>query len=166
MTSRFALGLVISLALTLQVSCEETTTGPACDDSSKPPPDFDAGGTCSFPCSLAHPGDDAGGDTYENFAAPFFQTYCLRCHETDRTQNCFDDNNPVCRNGAPRSANWDDAGAIREHIDHIRGAVGVGDELFMPPDLPVVPDPEKPAPSCEERYRLTRWIDSGAPGLP
>lgn len=165
---RFLFGFVFALSAALGASCDETDhgNGPTCDDSSDPPPDFDAGGTCSFPCLVAHAGDDAGGDTYDTFAAPFFQTYCIRCHAAARTQNCFDDGNPICRNGAPRSANWDDPAAVREHLAHVRSAVGVGDDLFMPPDLPVVPDPEKPAPTCEERYRLTRWIDSGAPGLP
>lgn len=140
--------------------------GSVCRDPDATIPDVEAGARCTFPCLLARRGDDAGGDTYANFAAPFFSTYCVRCHSTTRNVNCFTEGNTSCRFGAPRGYNWDDPAALARHLPQIRAVVGVGDDLTMPPDIPATPDPAKPDPSCDLRYRMTRWIDSGAPGLP
>lgn len=147
-------------------ACDDGDPPSTCDPPTGELPDFDAGLDCTFPCPVASPGDDAGGDTYASFASGFFATYCERCHDSSRTTNCFTAGNPTCRNGAPSSANWDDPASIRRHLDEIRSAVAVGDELYMPPDIPLTPDPAKPDPDCGERYRIARWIDSGAPGLP
>lgn len=129
-------------------------------------PNVDAGELCRFPCPVTTPSEGAAGDDYASFASGFFATYCVRCHSTDRPQNCFIDGDPTCRFGAPSGANWDDPASIRTHLEHVRLVVGVGEPITMPPDLPATPDPSKPAPSCEDRFRLVRWIDAGAPGLP
>lgn len=129
-------------------------------------PDVDAGELCQFPCPVTTPSAGAAGDDYANFASGFFTTYCVRCHSTARTQNCFVQGDPICRYGAPAGADWDDPASIRLHLDHVRQFVGVGEPITMPPDLPATPDPTKPAPTCEERFRLVRWIDAAAPGLP
>ncbi len=42
---------------------------------------------------------------------------------------------------------------MRQHLDVIRSAVGVGN--FMPPTAPT--------PTCAERQRIVRWIDAAAP---
>lgn len=168
-SGRLLLAVGVLASLSIGASCSKDDPhhgGPTCDEADAAAPDFDGGLECSFPCLVAHEGDPAGGDTYASFAAPFFETYCIRCHSTERTVNCFNEVNPTCRSGAPFGANWNDPASIRTHIAHIRDAVAVGEDLFMPPDLPTTPDPSKPAPTCEERYRIARWIDSGAPGLP
>jgi len=160
-----AYGLLFALAgLFALSSCGDGPVEPPCDSTGEPKPDFDSGLECRFPCLLAHRGDDIDGDTYDSFAMQFFSTYCIRCHSVARTDNCFT-SNPTCRNGAPFGRNWDDPASIRGHLTLIRDAVAVHDRLFMPPDLPSTPDPSRPAPSCEERYRIARWIDAGAPGL-
>jgi uncharacterized membrane protein len=94
----------------------------------------------------AMPGDDIGGDTYASFATGFFEAYCIRCHSVDNTTR-------EERSNAPPGLNWDDETSVRENLDLIRNAVGVVN--FMPPS--------QPAPDCDERQRLIRWIDSGAP---
>jgi hypothetical protein len=164
---------VISLALALSgLTIAQGTTsscggskGPVCAPYDGGFPDLDAGEQCRFPCPVATEGDGAGGDTYANFADGFFTTYCVRCHSTTRTQNCTINGSLTCRSGAPSGYNWDDPASIASHRAHIRAVVAVGDELTMPPDLPLAPDPNKPAPTCFERFRIARWIDSGAPGL-
>lgn len=137
----------------------------ACVDLDASVPPADAGSSCTYPCKLALAGDDAGGDTYANFASGFFETYCTRCHATERTQNCFLTGSATCRFGAPRGYDWDDPTAIRRHLRHIRGVMAGTSELTMPPDLPAIADPTKPEPPCDLRFRLVRWIDAGAPGL-
>lgn len=156
-------GVVIAALL---ASCDEGDPAVSCDPPTGVVPDFETLDACRFECPVANPGDDAGGDTYDSFASGFFEAYCTRCHDSSRTSNCFTASNPTCRSGAPSSANWDEPASIRRHIEHIREVLVVGDELTMPPDLPSTPDPARPDPSCEERYRIARWIDSGAPGLP
>lgn len=95
------------------------------------------------PTPLAQPGDPIGGDTWATFAQGFFASYCTTCHATTA----------VNRNGAPVGYDWDDEASVRAHLAMIRDAVGVGN--YMPPVAP--------APSCDERARLVRWIDGGAP---
>lgn len=128
-------------------------------------PDVDAGEACRFPCPVSSPAQGADGDTYTSFASGFFGTYCTRCHATSRTQNCFIPG-ATCRFGSPPDHNWDNPASIRSYLGKIRAVVAVGDQLTMPPDLPVTPNPSMPAPTCDERFRIARWIDAGAPGLP
>lgn len=94
----------------------------------------------------AMPGDDLGGDTWETYAQGFFAEYCTRCHSVNNTTR-------EMRNNAPMGLDWDDESSVRANLDRIRDAVGV--ENFMPPSDPL--------PSCDERRRIVRWIDSGAP---
>lgn len=94
---------------------------------------------------LAQPGEPIDGDTYASFAMPLFQSFCVRCHATTVTG---DD-----RNGAPVDYDWDDETSVRAHLAEIRNAIGVLN--FMP----LTP----PAPSCDQRRRMVRWIDAAAP---
>lgn len=94
----------------------------------------------------AMPGEDIGGDTWETYARGFFESYCTRCHSVENVGR-------DARNRAPEGMNWDDEASVREHLALIRNAVGVAN--FMPPS--------DPKPPCDERRRLVRWIDSGAP---
>lgn len=91
-------------------------------------------------------GEDIGGDTWQTYARGFFAAYCTRCHSVENIGR-------EERNRAPEGMNWDDEASVREHLPLIRNAVGVGN--FMPPS--------DPKPECDERQRLVRWIDSGAP---
>lgn len=93
------------------------------------------------------PGDPPMGDTYADFAAPLFTMYCVRCHSSTRTT--VDQ-----RGGAPLGLDWDQESIVRMNLPAIRSAVGVVNYMPFnpPPDL-----------TCEQRRRLVRWIDIGAP---
>lgn len=87
--------------------------------------------------------------TYENFGRPFFEAYCLRCHNEDLKSD-FE------RTDAPQGINFNTLESARPFMQRIRLRAGVlGD---MPPQLLVVPHP-----SDEQRQRLIRWIDCGMP---
>jgi hypothetical protein len=103
-------------------------------------------GCLSHRTPIAMMGDPPGGETYTNFARGFFETWCVRCHSSRL-------NTPIERNGAPEGFNWDDETAVRREIVRIRAAVGVDNWMPLTP----------PNPSCDERQRLVRWIDLGAP---
>jgi uncharacterized membrane protein len=111
-------------------------------------PGSDAGQDAACPelrGPLAMPGDAIDGDDYATLAQPFFETYCVRCHESVKTG--------AARNRAPLGLDWDQEASVRSHLPEIRDAVGVTN--FMPFSAPF--------PSCEERARLVRWIDADAP---
>jgi hypothetical protein len=109
-------------------------------------PDALFGGCPRLLGPIAAPGDPIDGDDYDSFAAPFFQMWCTRCHSTTRVT-------PEDRMNAPPGRNWDDEESIRAHLSLIR--FWVGEINAMP-----INDPK---PTCEERRRLVRWIDAGAP---
>jgi len=96
---------------------------------------------------VAAPGDDIGGDTYATWAGPmFFERHCTHCHASFRTTF-------IDRMGAPEAHNFDSEAGVRRSLPTIRFVVGVNN--VMPPILV--------RPTCEERLRLLRWIDAGAP---
>ncbi len=95
---------------------------------------------------LAMPGDPIDGDTWDTYAMGFFAMWCTRCHNSTLTTT-------VARHGAPLGRNWDDPVSVRDHLDVIREMVG---------ELNAMP-PEEPRPPCDERARIVRWIDAGAP---
>lgn len=95
---------------------------------------------------IARPGDAPAGDTLAGFAQPFFNRLCVSCHSTRLLT-------AKQRSGAPDGLNWDDPDSIRANLDRIRRAVGV--DNYMP-----IRDPR---PTCDERRRLVRWVDLGAP---
>lgn len=104
-------------------------------------------GCQSFFDPVAAPGDDIGGDTYATWAGPsFFERHCTHCHASFRTTF-------VDRMGAPTAFDFDTEAAARVNLATVRFVVGVSNE--MPPTLV--------RPTCEERLRLLRWIDVGAP---
>lgn len=111
-------------------------------------PKSDAGEDASCPDllePLAMPGDPIEGDNYANLARPFFDSYCVRCHDSAKTG--------AARNRAPMGFDSDQESSVRSHLPEIRGAVGVTN--YMPFNAPF--------PSCAERSRLVRWIDADAP---
>ena len=92
-------------------------------------------------------GDDAGGDTFTTWAGPsFFGRYCTHCHASFRASF-------VDRMGAPDDVNFDTEAAARVTLPTVRFVVGVSNEM----------PPIRDRPTCDERLRLLRWIDVGAP---
>ena len=92
-------------------------------------------------------GTDAGpADTWTTFADDFMQTYCVRCHST-----------------SPKDFNL--IADVRANTATIR--CGVTDVALA--DCGGGPPPRQfpvgsgPFPSDEERARLVRWLDAGAP---
>lgn len=107
----------------------------------------DAGVSCeALTDLLAQPGDPIDGDTFSTMARPFFDDYCVSCHDSARTTRSD-------RGGAPIGFDWDQEDSVRAHLPEIRHAVGVTN--FMPFRAPF--------PTCDERARLVRWIDADAP---
>ena len=137
--------------LLLALSCG----GSAPSEPSAPPPAATAtpvtlvNGCPSLEAPVARRGDDIGGDTYQSFARPFFAQWCLRCHSSALTT-------PAQRNGAPDDFNWDQEPVVRANLGRIRQQVGVFNTM------PLL-DGKDPLPTCDERRRLIRWIDAGAP---
>jgi hypothetical protein len=129
----------------------------SCGGSSSPPPgpsdppigDLTANGCPVLLDPIARRGDDIGGDNYQTFARPFFQQWCVRCHSVTLTT-------PEARTGAPEGFNWDVESSVRANLDRMRLQVGVYNTM------PLIMD-GIPRPNCDERRRLIRWIDAGAP---
>lgn len=85
--------------------------------------------------------------SYENFAAGFFQRYCIRCHSVSLSDD-------LSRTDAPMGINFDTLDMAREFKKRIRLRAGMlGD---MPPHL--LPGPQ---PTMEERVELIKWLDCG-----
>lgn len=88
--------------------------------------------------------------TYENFGAPFMQSYCSSCHSTTST-------GPQ-RGGAPLNHNYDTRAGIlqwRADIDTHAAAGPTAVNTLMPPSLP--------KPSQADREKLGQWLACGAP---
>jgi uncharacterized membrane protein len=83
--------------------------------------------------------------SYETFAAPFFATYCTRCHSSATVG--------TARRGAPEGYDWDNLATIRAHasqIDAVAAAGPVASNDTMPPGDPL--------PTADERARLGHWL--------
>jgi hypothetical protein len=83
--------------------------------------------------------------TYEGFAAPFFASYCTRCHSSGNVGSA--------RRGAPEGYDWDDRESIRAHAIQIDAAAAAGPRVtndMMPPGAPL--------PTPTERARLGQWL--------
>lgn len=88
--------------------------------------------------------------TYANFGQPFMETYCTRCHASDRTG--------ADRNGAPSFHDFDTLfgiQAVSDHIDMTSASGPAATNTSMPPDGLM--------PSLEERQQLGEWIACGMP---
>lgn len=96
----------------------------------------------------------AGADTWDSFAAEFFQTYCVSCHNADMAGDASRDytqlsvvqmegNEIAC--GVVSSADWS-----------ARGCSGS-------PTAEQFPAGNGPEPTADERARLVAWIDAGMP---
>lgn len=96
--------------------------------------------------TYAAPVSEPSEDTYDGFPSDFFARYCTRCHASGLTT-------PEDRSFAPALINLDDEAQVREALLRVRRVLG--EVNTMPPS--------PPTPSCDDRLRLVRWIDSGAP---
>jgi uncharacterized membrane protein len=131
------------------VSCGGSSDGPS--TPSTPPTSLPAvvNGCPSLDAPQARRGEDIGGDTFQTFARPFFARYCLRCHSSTLTT-------PAQRSGAPEGFNWDVESSVRTNLERIRLQVGVYNTMPLLDGTDVLP-------TCDERRRIVRWIDAGAP---
>lgn len=94
-------------------------------------------------------------DTWTNFAAGFFQTYCVMCHNQD--------------NAGDASRDYTQLSVVSDEADSI--ACGVATvttraTLECAPGAPSAeqfPNPAGGEPSVEERERLVAWILAGMP---
>jgi len=82
--------------------------------------------------------------TYDEFARPFFDTWCERCHAAEA----------VNRHGAPHAFTFDTSDQIRSHAARIFERAAATN-TSMPPGL------DDPPP--DERERLAEWLACGAP---
>lgn len=105
-----------------------------------------ANGCAALTSPVAAPGDNIGGDTWATYAKPFFAQWCTRCHSSTLVGD-------TARNGAPAGYNWDQQAAVKMYGSMIRTEVGANDE--MPPTMPF--------PTCEDRLRISKWLDAGQP---
>jgi len=88
--------------------------------------------------------------TYDNFAGPFMEKYCTRCHSSKLSGED--------RNGAPLYHDFDTLAGIRpvaNHVDQMAGSGPNATNLQMPPDGDM--------PTLEERQKLAEWIACGIP---
>ena len=125
-----------------------TPSAPSTPPTTTPPV---VNGCPSLVDPVAQRGETIGGDTWATFARPFFAQWCLRCHSSTLTT-------AEARFGAPDGFNWDVESAVRNNLGRIRQQVGVLNSMPLL-DARI----NDPLPSCEERRRLIRWIDAGAP---
>jgi hypothetical protein len=97
-----------------------------------------------------------GGDTWSNFAADFFATYCVECHNEDNT-------GVATRDYTMLSAVMGESGPI---------ACGVATQATRPDLGCEAGDPQAEQfpnaaigiePTAEERERLVAWIEAGMP---
>jgi hypothetical protein len=88
--------------------------------------------------------------TYNNFAKPFMESYCTRCHASDKMGDA--------RNGAPAFHDFDSLfgiKAVSDHVDEVAASGPAATNEGMPPS--------SPKPSLAERQMLGEWIACGMP---
>ena len=84
--------------------------------------------------------------TYDNFAKPFMEAYCTRCHDSHLMG--------PDRHGAPLYHDFDFLEGIIEVHDHVDEEAAAGPlaiNRFMPDD-------DDDAPTDDERYQLGAWL--------
>lgn len=112
-------------------------------------------GCCSEEASVFGPPTEAtcpqGSTlTYNNFGKVFVETYCTRCHASDKVG--------AARNGAPAFHDYDSLFgimAVSDHIDQTAASGPAATNTSMPPDGMM--------PSMAERQMLGEWIACGMP---
>lgn len=89
--------------------------------------------------------------TAENFGGSFMRQYCTRCHSSTLSG--------AARNEAPVAMDFDTTEGVRKHaisIDAWAGSSATRTSTEMPPD-------GGPAPSIDERRKLSEWLACGTP---
>jgi uncharacterized membrane protein len=84
--------------------------------------------------------------TYDNFGQTFFETYCLKCHDSAKP--------PGMRGGAPTAINFNTLAEIRMFTSQIDEQAAIGPKAtnrFMPGG-------SGPLPTDDERQRLGEFI--------
>lgn len=112
-------------------------------------------GCCSEESSVLGPSTDSTCPptstlTYNNFAKPFMESYCTRCHASDKMGDA--------RNGAPAFHDFDTLIGIKQvsnHVDQTAASGPAATNMSMPPD--------GAKPSLAERQMLGEWIACGMP---
>ena len=90
--------------------------------------------------------------TYASFGEPFMTTYCVACHDSQKTG--------ADRNGAPAFHDFDTQVGVQRVLNHIDQTAAVGPaatNTVMPPDE------EAAIPTLAERELLAEWLACGAP---
>lgn len=89
--------------------------------------------------------------TAENFGGGFMRQYCTRCHSSALSA--------ASRHEAPVGLDFDTSEGVRKHlvsIDAMAGSSTTRTRTEMPPD-------DGPAPTLDERKKLSEWLACGAP---
>jgi hypothetical protein len=89
--------------------------------------------------------------TYETFGQPFMESYCTRCHASDRKG--------ADRHGAPSFHDFDTLFGIKavyDHVDETAAAGPASTNTGMPNDSGA-------KPTLAERKQLGEWIACGMP---
>lgn len=89
--------------------------------------------------------------TYENFGQGFMESYCTRCHASDRHG---DD-----RHGAPSFHDFDTLFGIKAVFDHVDETAAAGPAATNTG----MPNDSGAKPTLEERTQLGEWIACGMP---
>lgn len=88
--------------------------------------------------------------TWDNFAKPFMDKYCTRCHSTTLTG--------ASRQGAPNDHNFDSVDLVRDELEHTDEQAAAGPDSVNTA-MPI----GGPAPTEDERRQLGEWLACGAP---
>jgi len=128
-------GWFVSLVAALALACSSSG-----DDDDSVVSGAATGATCPENSTL----------TYENWALPFFSSYCLRCHSKNLAEGQ--------RNGAPLTYNWDDIDSVRAHLADI-DLMAAASANVVNTEMPLTP----PDPPVSERRKLGEWLACGAP---
>ena len=83
--------------------------------------------------------------TYDTFAKPFFDTYCVSCHSSARTG--------AQRGGAPVGRDYDTLAGVRTDLDAIDAESAAGPDATntsIPPGIP--------QPSADDRKKLGEFL--------
>ena len=87
--------------------------------------------------------------TYEDFAKGFAESYCTRCHSSEKTGDE--------RQGAPLDHDFDTEAGFLKHADHVDERAAAG-----PDAVNTLMPPSNPKPTEAERRKLGEWLACNA----
>jgi len=99
------------------------------------------------PTGSTCPTDNA--PTYEDFAKGFAESYCTRCHSSEKTGDE--------RQGAPLDHDFDTEAGFLKHADHVDEHAAAG-----PDAVNTLMPPSNPKPTEAERRKLGEWLACNA----